>query len=423
MKEFMNNMDSSLHINNIDKLRKDFPTLFQKVNGKKLVYFDNAATTHKPKVVIKAVEDYYKEINANPHRGAHYLSVKSTEVYEGAREKVKKFINAKSSKEIIFTKNSTEALNLIAYSYGMNFINEGDEIVISISEHHSNLIPWQRVAKAKGAILKYMYVDEEGRLPVSEIKDKITERTKIVSVAHMTNTFGIINPVEDIIKYAHEKGAVVIIDGAQSVPHMKVDVQKLNADFMVFSGHKMLAPMGIGVLYGKEEILESMPPFLFGGDMIEYVWEQDTTFAELPFKFEAGTQNVEGAAGLSAAIDYIENLGFEFIEKREKELTAYALRELSKIPYVKIYGTKDLEDRGAVIAFNIKDVHPHDVASIVDTYGVALRAGHHCAQPFMRYLGLNSTCRISFYFYNTEEEIDIFINSIKNVRRWLGYGS
>lgn len=407
----------------IEEIRKDFKILSEEVNSKKLVYLDNGATTHKPESVIKAIEGHYEELNANPHRGAHFLSVKATEAYEGAREKVRSFINAKHSKEIIFVKNATEAFNLLAYSYGMNFIEKGDEIVISIAEHHSNLIPWQQVARAKGAVLKYMYTNEDGRLTEEEIREKITEKTKLVSIAHMNNTLGVVNPVKNIIDYAHEKGAVVIVDGAQSVPHMKVDVKDLDADFLVFSGHKMLAPMGIGVLYGKEELLDKMPPFLYGGDMIEYVWEDRATFAELPFKLEAGTQNVEGAVGLAAAIDYINYVGYDFIEEQEKSLTEYALEKLKEIPYVTVYGPKDTKDRGAVISFNIEGVHPHDVASIVDTYGVALRAGHHCAQPFMKYMNLNSTCRVSFYFYNTKEEIDIFIDSIKNVRRWLGYES
>lgn len=406
-----------------EEIRKDFKVLSEEIKGKRIVYLDNAATTHKPNSVIEAVSKYYESSNANPHRGAHTLSVRATEAYEEAREKVKKFINAKSSREIIFTKNATEALNLIAYSYGMNFIKAEDEIVISIAEHHSNLIPWQQVARAKGAILKYMYVDEEGRIPEEEYKSKITEKTKIVSVAHISNSLGVINPIENIINYAHEKGAVAIVDGAQSVPHLKEDVQKLDADFLVFSGHKMLAPMGIGVLYGKEHILEKMPPFLYGGDMIEYVFEQEASFAELPFKFEAGTQHVEGAVGLSKAIDYIENIGYDFIEKVEKELTFYALEKMKEIPYVTIYGPSDMKDRSGVISFNIEGVHPHDVASIVDTYGVAIRAGHHCAQPLMKFLKVNATCRISFYFYNTKEDVDIFIESIKNVRRWLGYGS
>lgn len=404
-------------------IRKDFPILSQTVNGKPLVYLDNAATTQKPIQVIEAVKNYNHMINGNPHRGAHYLSVAATDAYENAREKVRKFINASSDKEIIFTRNATESLNLVAYSYGMNFINQGDEIVLCISEHHSNIVPWQKVAKAKGAVLKYMYINSDFRLSMEEVQEKITEKTKLVAIAQMSNVLGTIYPVKDIVQYAHSKGAVVLVDGAQSVPHMKVDVRDLDADFFVFSGHKMLAPMGIGVLYGKEQLLEKMPPFLFGGDMIEYVEEQETTFAELPFKFEAGTQNVEGAVGLSAAIDYLESVGVDNIHDYEKELTSYAMDKMIELPHVKIFGPKDMSDRGAVISFAIEGCHPHDTASIVDTYGVAIRAGHHCAQPLMKYLGAPATSRVSFYFYNTKEEIDIFIESIKSVRKWLGYGS
>lgn len=405
------------------EIRNDFPILKEKVNGKQLVYLDNAATTHKPLKVVKAIEDYYNKLNANVHRGAHYLSVVSTEAYDKARETIRKFINAEHFEEIIFTKNTTESLNLLAYSYGMNFLNKDDEILISISEHHSNLIPWQRVAKARGAKLKYIYLNSEGRINLEELKSKINHKTKIVSIAQMSNALGTIHPIKEISKIAHDNGAIVVVDGAQSVPHMKVDVRDLDADFLVFSGHKLMAPMGIGVLYGKRDILNKMPPFLYGGDMIEYVEEQESTFAELPYKFEAGTQNVEGAIGLMAAIEYIEEVGFEYINKREEDLTSYALEKLKEIPYVNIVGPLDMKNRGAVISFNIEGVHPHDVATIMDSYGVALRAGHHCAQPLMKYLNLNSTARVSFYFYNTKEEVDIFIDSLKNVRKWLGYGS
>ncbi|NLM35026.1 MAG: cysteine desulfurase [Clostridiales bacterium] len=401
----------------------DFPVLNQKVNGKRLVYLDNAATTHKPLSVIKAVDEYYNLYNANPHRGAYYLSVKSTELYEQAREVVRDFIGAKEASEIIFTKGATESFNLIAYSYGMHFLKEGDEIVISIAEHHSNLVPWQMVAKAKGAVLKYMYVNEEGIIPEEEIVNKIGERTKIVSVTHVSNVLGTINPIEAIIKRAHEVGAVAIIDGSQSIPHMKVNVSELDADFMVFSGHKMLAPMGIGVLYGKKKHLEAMPPFLYGGDMIEYVTEQDAEFASLPQKFEGGTQNVAGAIGLSEAINYINKVGMNNIKATEKALTSYALIKMSEIPYMTIYGTEDINKKSSVISFNIQEVHPHDVASILDADGISIRAGHHCAHPLMQFLGANATCRVSFYLYNTIQDVDIFIDSIKAVRKWLGYGS
>lgn len=408
---------------NVDEIRKDFPILSQKINDKELVYLDNAATTHKPLEVLNAINNYYTEINANPHRGAHYLSVKATEKYEGARETVQQFINADNSCEVIFTKNATEALNLLAYSYGMTFINEGDEIVLSILEHHSNIIPWQRVAKAKGAILKYMYTDKDGRIPKEEINLKITDKTKIVAISHISNAIGVINPINHIIYEAHKNGAKVVLDVSQSAPHMKIDVKKLNCDFMVFSGHKMLAPMGIGVLYGRKSLLEEIPPFLSGGDMIEYVSEQNATFAELPYKFEAGTQNVEGAIGLTAAIDYIQKIGFENIKNIEEELTKYALEKMKEIPYVTIIGPKNIENRSSVISFIVEDVHPHDVASILDNYGIAIRSGHHCAQPLMKYLEVNATSRISFYFYNKKEDVDKFIEALEKVRGWLGYES
>jgi cysteine desulfurase / selenocysteine lyase len=406
-----------------NKYHADFPLLQNQMNGKPLVYLDNGATTQKPQAVIDAMENYYKRFNANPHRGAYDLSVKATEVYEHARKRVKTFINAEHGYEIIFTKNATESLNLLAYSYGMAFIEKGDEIVITIAEHHSNLVPWQQVAKVKGAVLKYLYLDADGKIPADEIETKITEKTKIVAFTQVSNVLGIINPIEKIIAKAHSVGAVTIVDGSQSVPHMKVDVQALDVDFLVFSGHKMLSPMGIGVLYGKEKLLDKMPPFLCGGDMIEYVEEQDTTFAPLPAKFEAGTQNVGGAAGLTAAIDYLSKVGFAEIEHVENELVAYAVPKLQALPYIELYGCNDLSVKTGVITFNVKDIHPHDVASVLDADGVAIRAGHHCAQPLMKFLKVNATCRASFYFYNTKEDVDQFIESLSHVRGVLGYGS
>ena len=408
---------------NPEEIKKDFSIFNQKVHCNRLVYLDNGATTQKPLQVIKAMDKYNNLSHGNPHRGAHKLSISATEAYDLAKEKVKKFINAKYIDEIIFTRNTTESLNLIAYSYGKEFINERDEIVLSISEHHSNILPWQRIAKEKKAILKYMYLNEESRLTLDEIKNKITTKTKIVSIAHMSNALGTIYPIEEIINYAHKMGAVVVVDGAQSTPHMKVDVQKIDADFFVFSAHKMLGPMGIGVLYGKKELLEKMPPFMMGGDMIEYVYEQEATFAPLPYKFEAGTQNVEGAVGLKAAIEYLEKIGIDKIEAHEKILTEYALDKMLRLPYINIQGPKDLNMRGGIISFTIDNIHPHDIATILDSYGVAIRAGHHCAQPLMRYLGIPATSRVSFYIYNTKEDIDQFIEGIKNVRKWFGYGS
>ena len=403
--------------------RDDFQILNKKVNNKALIYFDNAATTQKPNVVLNATKNYNEMYNANAHRGAHTLSVEATELYEDARKTVKEFINAKFAEEIVFTKNTTESLNLIAYSYGMDKINKGDEILISISNHHSNILPWQMIAKSKEAKLVYMYTNEEGQIPYEEIENKINKNTKIVSIPHVNNSLGVIHPIEKIISKAHENEAIVVLDIAQSVPHMKIDIQNINPDFAVFSGHKMLGPMGIGVMYGKRQILENMNPFLLGGDMIEYVTEQEATYAELPHKFEAGTQNVEGAIGLMEAIKYINKVGIENIEKREKELLKYALNKLEKLDFIKLYGSNDLSQRTGVISFNIKDVHSHDVSSILDSYGVAIRSGHHCAQPFMKHMNVNSTARASFYFYNTEGEIDVFIDALKNVRKWLGYES
>ena len=334
-------------------------------------------------------------------------------MYEQTREKVAKFINSQSSSQIIFTKNASESLNLIAYSYGLDNLKKDDEIVLSIMEHHSNLVPWQYVAKKTGSKLKYMYINDNFELSDEEIKSKITDKTKIVGITHVSNVTGTINNVEEIIKYAHSKGAIVVLDASQSIPHMKIDVQKLDADFVVFSGHKMLSPLGIGVLYGKKELLENMTPFLMGGDMIEYVYEQETTYAPLPSKFEAGTQNVGGVVGLGAAIDYIEKVGYDNIEKIEKELVKYAKEELEKLKYVKLYMTSNENNHSAVISFNIIGVHPHDVASILDSQGVCVRSGNHCAQPLLRYLGIDSTCRASFYLYNTKEDVDRLVEAIK----------
>ncbi|NBI05605.1 cysteine desulfurase [Senegalia massiliensis] len=408
---------------NIEKIRKDFPILNQDVNDNTFVYLDSAATTQKPISVLDSIEKYNKSSNANIHRGAYALSIRATEMYDSARKKVKDFINAPYVESIIFTKNTTEALNLVAFSYALENVSRGDEILVLISEHHSNILPWQMVARKNNAKLKYIYLNDDYTIDMKDFKSKVTENTKIVTVAHISNVLGTINPIKEIIDYAHEKGAITIIDGAQAAPHTQVDIKKLNPDFYVFSGHKMLGPMGIGVLYGRRELLEKMSPFLSGGDMIEYVEEQSSTFAELPHKFEAGTQNVEAAVGLKRAIEYLEDVGLENIKKHEMKLTEYALKKMKEIPYITIYGTEDIDKRSSVISFNIDDVHPHDVATILDSYGIAIRAGHHCAQPLMKYLKINSTCRASFYIYNTLEEVDIFIEGLKNVRKWLGYGS
>ena len=406
----------------VNEYLRDFPILQTKMNGRPIVYLDNGATTQKPETVIRAVADYCTYCNANPHRGAYELSVKATDIYERARVRTQQFIGAARPEEVVFTKNATEALNLVAYSYGLANVREGDEIVITISEHHSNIVPWQFVAKSRGAVLKYIYLGEDGNLSEADIAQQITERTKIVAVTQVSNVLGLVNDVRAVADRAHAVGAVVVVDGSQSVPHIKVDVQAMDAEFFAFSGHKMLSPMGIGVLYGKYNILDAMPPFLFGGDMIDYVGEQETTFAELPAKFEAGTQNVSGAAGLIAAIDYLEKVGFDRIEAIERDLLSYALPRLRELSFVELYGCESTRNnKTGIITFNVKDVHPHDVSTILDGYGVAIRAGHHCAQPLMKYLGQNATCRASFYLYNTHEDIDKFIDALKKVRGVLGY--
>ena len=394
---------------NLDNIKNDFPLL----QNRDIAYLDSGATSQKPQEVIDVIENFYKNFNANPHRGAYTLSQEATEIYEDTRTKIAKFINAKHREEIIFSKNATESLNLIAYSYGLEKIQKDDEIVISIMEHHSNLVPWQKVAKTKGAKLNYMYINDNFELSDKEIENKITDKTKIVGITHVSNVLGTINNVEKIIKYAHKKGAIVVLDASQSIPHMKIDVQALDADFVVFSGHKMLAPLGIGILYGKREILNNISPFLMGGDMIEYVYEQDTTFASLPNKFEAGTQNVEGVVGLGAAIDYIEKIGYDAIQEKEHEILKYAREELRKLDFLDLYLTNTDEHHSSVISFNIKGVHPHDVASILDSEKVCVRSGNHCAQPLMRYLGIDSTCRASFAFYNTKEDVDKLVNALE----------
>lgn len=415
-------------------LKRDFPLLMQN----NIAYLDSAATTQKPMQVINAISEYYKNSNANPHRGAYKLSLESTKVYDEARKKVAKFINAKSENQIVFTRNATESLNLIAYSYGLNNLGSKDKIVLSIMEHHSNLVPWQYVSRKTGSTLEYMYINKAGEITDEEIDSKIVEGTKIVGITHVSNVLGTINPIEKIIKKAHSVGAIAVVDASQSVPHMKIDVQKLDADFLVFSGHKMLAPLGIGVLYAKSEILEEMKPFLFGGDMIEYVYEQNATFAEVPTKYEAGTQNVEGAVGLSAAIDYLNNIGMDKVQTIEKELTNYALEELQKLAFVTIYGSGGTENtetfsdsnnvrsagwnnienkQAGVISFNVNGVHPHDVASVLDSENVCIRSGNHCAQPLLRYMGLESTCRVSFYIYNTKEDVDKLIDALYKTKK------
>ncbi len=394
-----------------NKYKEDFGIF----DNNKIVYLDSAATTQKPRCVLDAMKTFYEKENANPYRAAYGLSVRATECYNTAREKVAKFIGAKNSCEIIFTKNATEALNLLAYSYGLDNLKKEDEVVISIMEHHSNLVPWQKVTKEKKAKLSYLYINDNYEISENEIENKITAKTKIVSILSVSNVLGAVVNLEKIIKKAHSVGAVVIVDASQSVAHQKLDVSKLDADFLVFSGHKMYGPLGIGVLYGKQELLEKMSPFIMGGDMIEFVHEQETSFATLPNKFEAGTQNVGGAVGLSSAISYLEKIGFSKIEKVEKELLSYAVKKLSELSFIKLYCPKEVEKMASVVSFNIKGVHPHDVASLLDLKGICLRAGNHCAQPLMRFLDIDSTCRISFGIYNTKEDVDALVDALKEI--------
>lgn len=398
--------------------RNDFPLLMQN----KIIYIDNAATSQRPQCVIDAEGDFYKNYNANPLRGLYSLSVEATEVYENAREAVRKFIGAEKSNEIIFTKNTTESLNLVAYSYGLSNVKKGDEIVVSIMEHHSDLLPWQMVAKTCGAELKFIECAKDGSIDLEKVKELITSRTKIVAMTQVSNVLGREYPVKEIAKLAHEKGAVMVVDGAQSTPHMRVDVTDLDADFFAFSGHKLLAPMGIGVLYGKEELLEKMPPFLSGGEMIDSVTRTSAVYAELPHKFEAGTVNAAGAAGLKAAIDYIEKVGFDYIGEREIALTSRAIEKMKKIPHVNIVGSENADEHTGIVTFTIDNVHPHDISEILAADGIAVRAGHHCAQPLLTHLGLNSTARASFAFYNTEDEVDKFTDSVATIRERMGYG-
>lgn len=401
----------------VEKIRKDFPILDQIVNDEPLVYLDNAATTQKPKVVLEAVNRYYQEDNANVHRGVHTLAERATASYEGARETVRRFINASSTKEVLFTRGTTTGLNWIG-RFAEEILEEGDEVLISIMEHHSNILPWQEACRKTGAKLVYVYL-KDGGLDLEDFRKKLTDRTKFVSIAHASNVLGVINPVQEIAQLAHEKGAIVVVDGAQSVPHMKIDVQKLDADFFVFSGHKMAGPTGIGVLYGKEQYLNQMSPVEFGGEMIDFVYEQSATWKELPWKFEAGTPNMAGAIGLAAAIDYLEAIGMDEIERHEQDLIAYVFPKLQAIEGLKIYGSHDLAKRSGVISFNLGDLHPHDLATALDYEGVAVRAGHHCAQPLIQYLGVPATARASFYLYNTKEDCDKLVEALIKTKEFF----
>ncbi|MCM3274001.1 cysteine desulfurase [Paenibacillus elgii] len=404
---------------NTADIRSQFPILHQDVNGHPLVYLDSAATSQKPVSVIEAVKRYYEFDNANVHRGVHTLGSRATDAYEGARAKVRRFINASSTEEIIFTRGATTALNLVASSYARAVCGEGDEIVITPMEHHANLIPWQQVAKATGAVLKYIPLQPDGTIRLADVESTVTERTKIVSVVYVSNVLGVVNPVKEIAEIAHRKGAKMVVDGAQSTPHLKVDVQALGCDFYAFSGHKMCAPTGIGALYGKKELLQEMEPIEFGGEMIDHVGLYDSTWKDLPWKFEGGTPIIAGAVGLAAAIDFLEGIGLEAIEKHEKQLAAYAMERMLQIEGLTVYGPQ--HDRAGLITFNLDEVHPHDVATVLDADGIAVRAGHHCCQPLMRWLNVTATARASFYLYNTEADVDRLVASLIKTKEYFGY--
>ncbi|GLI05065.1 cysteine desulfurase SufS [Paenibacillus tyrfis] len=404
---------------NTADIRSQFPILHQDVNGHPLVYLDSAATSQKPVSVIEAVKRYYELDNANVHRGVHTLGSRATDAYEGAREKVRRFINASSTEEIIFTRGTTTAINLVSSSYARAVCGEGDEIVITPMEHHSNLIPWQQVAKATGAVLKYIPLQPDGTISLADVEKTITERTKMVSVVYVSNVLGVVNPVKEIAEIAHRHGAKVMVDGAQSTPHLKVDVQALGCDFYALSGHKMCAPTGIGALYGRKELLMEMEPIEFGGEMIDHVGLYDSTWKDLPWKFEGGTPIIAGAVGLGAAIDFLESIGLEAIEQHEKQLAAYAMERMLQIDGLTIYGPQ--QNRAGLITFNLDDVHPHDVATVLDADGIAVRAGHHCCQPLMRWLNVTATARASFYLYNTEADVDRLVASLIKTKEYFGY--
>ena len=401
---------------NIKDVREQFPILHQQVNGHDLVYLDSAATSQKPRVVIDAMNEYYRSYNSNVHRGVHTLGTRATDAYEGAREKVRAFIRASSVQEIIFTRGTTTALNTVAISYARANLKEGDEIVITHMEHHANIIPWQQAAKATGATLKYIPLQEDGTLSLEDVKQTITHQTKIVAVTHVSNVLGTINPIKDIAKIAHDHGAILVVDGAQSTPHMQIDVQDLDCDFFAFSGHKMCGPTGIGVLYGKKDLLNNMEPAEFGGEMIDFVDLYDSTWKELPWKFEAGTPIIPGAVGLGKALDFLNDIGMEEVSRYEHQLATYALERFKELDGATVYGP---QHRAGLVTFNLDDVHPHDASTVLDTEGVAIRAGHHCAQPLMKWLGVSATARASFYLYNTEEEIDKLIAALRKTKEYF----
>ena len=399
--------------------RKDFPLL----TAQDIAYLDNAATAQRPQYVLDAVRRFYCEQNANPLRGLYPLSIAATDAYENAREAVRRFLNAKSTAEIVFTRNTTEGLNLVAYSYGLSHIRAGDEVVVSILEHHSDLLPWQMVCRQTGAVLKFLDCEPDGSLDLNKAEALITDKTKLVAVTHVSNVIGRVNPIRQLADMAHKHGAVLVVDGAQSTPHIPVDVQALDADFLAFSGHKVYGPMGIGVLYGKRALLEEMPPFLTGGEMIESVSREGAVFAELPHKFEAGTVNAAGAAGLHAAIDYVQSVGFEAMHRQELALTQRTLAGMADMPHIHVIGSDKPEEHNGIVTFTVEGVHPHDVSEILACDGVDVRAGHHCAQPLLQHLGLNATVRASFAFYNTENEVDRLLQSLSTIRERMGYGN
>ena len=399
--------------------RKDFPLL----TAQDIAYLDNAATAQRPQCVLDAVRRFYCEQNANPLRGLYPLSIAATDAYENAREAVRRFLNAKSATEIVFTRNTTEGLNLAAYSYGLSHIKAGDEVVVSILEHHSDLLPWQMVCRQTGAALKFLDCEPDGSLDLNKAEALITDRTKLVAVTHVSNVVGRVNPIRQLADMAHRHGAVMVVDGAQSTPHIPVDVQALDADFLAFSGHKVYGPMGIGVLYGRRALLEEMPPFLTGGEMIESVSREGAVFAELPHKFEAGTVNAAGAAGLHAAINYVQSVGFDAMHRQELALTARTLAGMADMPHIHVIGSDRPEEHNGIVTFTVEGVHPHDVSEILACDGVDVRAGHHCAQPLLQHLGYSATVRASFAFYNTEEEVDRLLQSLSTIRERMGYGN
>ncbi|MDG0843112.1 cysteine desulfurase [Staphylococcus equorum] len=413
----MDNLTESL---NVSEIVKDFPILKQQVHGNRLAYLDSTATSQTPIQVIDAIDDYYKRYNSNVHRGVHTLGSLATDGYENARETVRRFINAKYFEEIIFTRGTTAAINIVAHSYGDANVTEGDEIVVTEMEHHANIVPWQQLAKRKKAELKFIPMTQDGELAIEDVKATINEKTKIVAIAHVSNVLGTINDIKAITEIAHEHGAIISVDGAQAAPHMDIDMQDLGVDFYSFSGHKMLGPTGIGVLYGKRTLLNNMEPIEFGGDMIDFVDKHEASWADLPTKFEAGTPLIAQAIGFAEAIKYLQNLGFEAIHQHESRLTQYAYDKMSEIEGIEIYGPAK-DRRAGIITFNMTDVHAHDVATAVDTEGVAVRAGHHCAQPLMKWLKQSSTARASFYIYNTKEDIDQLVEALKQTKEFFSY--